>query len=743
MDGATRAISAGPGDDRAISAHASVMDLASGGVVMDEVHRGSSSNAGGTLPLASVPYVTAQERGDTDHITSPDVAAPGAVVADELGSDEGRYKEANRRLELVTTYRALMEGEAALSGKKAAEAMGEDHVTLWRWNKAFNEKGYNGLLPNTDKCGRKSVLQKLREVLGDALVDDILKEIKGLNLDLESVTSSLRTYASSDKCPDELARIILDPNRCSKHALPPSLRNAVKVPRSVRLAHRGPRTLSLGGIFTPRVCDILPGDIFSADDTTPIWAWWVPWEKSDEYPFGVKLLQGQFIPIIDVGSQCIPTFVLIAREKSSYRAADIWHLFGHLFDTIGLPRLGFQLERGSWEANLIRGQEVEYRDDEVTMSRRVGGLRALPTQITQWHRDKLGDAATCFPKTLQTWTSYLPKSKSIEGWFNRNQTVEGTLWGSLGRDQMRKPFEKAKKLYQQCSRPGAKIDPREHFLSGTELLQRLAKIIEYINGEPMEGEVFHGIPRLRFDNALREYPLNFLPEEQRYLYRRNWTTLQITKGYARPRLTHDVSGRRYSLFYFHPSFAAEHDGAEVVVYFDRENFEQPAQIHLARTGEFLCEAQYVERVGSFLDGDVTAHDIRKQWRNAVTSLYSTLMPHAPSRQLPPEIAARRAEAKIHHRGAASTEEKPTTAIPQRRGSEPAVELPWHVQKRLLAERPQAEGGEPDVIVESDFPPTICGAETLTSSTAAPPCGGPIAASSDSGTNESTNEQQHQ
>ena len=119
-----------------------------------------------------------------------------------------------------------------------------------------------------------------------------------------------------------------------------SLRKAAHIPEPVFDAHRGQRRLALKGMWTPRALDILPGDIFTADDTTPIWGWWVPWREDKEHPFGVKLLQGQFLPVIDVASQCCITFVLIAREKSSYRASDIWHLFGHTFETIGLPRLG-------------------------------------------------------------------------------------------------------------------------------------------------------------------------------------------------------------------------------------------------------------------------------------------------------------------------------------------------------------------------------------------------------------------
>jgi hypothetical protein len=88
---------------------------------------------------------------------------------------------------------------------------------------------------------------------------------------------------------------------------------------------------------------------------------------------------------------------------------------------------------------------------------------------------------------------------------------------------------------------------------------------------------------------------------------------------------------------------AKHEGEQVAVYYDRENFTEPAQIVLARTGEFLCEAQYVERTGTFLGTDRTGHDVAKAWRNAVMSTYGTLVKHAPSRQIPVEIAARRLE----------------------------------------------------------------------------------------------------
>jgi hypothetical protein len=213
---------------------------------------------------------------------------------------------------------------------------------------------------------------------------------------------------------------------------------------------------------------------------------------------------------------------------------------------------------------------------------------------------------------------------------------------------MRNPFEKTKKLYEACKRGAA--DPREHFLSQVEMLQQLKARLEYLNNEPMEGEVFRGVPRQIFDQAVSERPLMRMPDELQYLYRRDWKTVTITQGWARVRATHEIDGARYSLFYTNERVFAEHEGEQVVVYYDREEFEKPAQIHLARTGEFLCEARYEDRRGSFLDGDRSGHDVRKAWRHAVMSAYGTLVKYAPSRQIPAEIEARRKELHREHRG---------------------------------------------------------------------------------------------
>lgn len=591
--------------------------------------------------------------------------------------NDPRYEEANRRFNVIQAYDAQL--ALGKSPKQAARAVGQSRSCIFKYKQKYEAKGFDGLLPGTDNCGRKSALEKLGLKAED--VQSLMREVQGLNLDTESTTGALRLFAQSDRCPEQLANLILDPNRCSKHALPPSLRAAASVSKAARHAHRGKRTLSLKGIWIPRRVDILPGDIFVPDDTTPIFGWYVPWVESEEYPFGVKLLQGQLLRIIDVASQDAVGRVLIAREGSSYRASDIWSWVGFIGNDIGLPRLGFQMERGSWDATLLQGQEIEYEEGGITHARRVGGLRQLPTNITAWHRAKYEWPADGGPKTLQTWTSYLPKSKSIEAYFNRIQTIEGCLWGCLGRDQMRRPFEKAKQLFQQCSRLRAKVDPRQHFLSGSEIMARINAMDEFLAHEPMEGEVFQGIPRLKFQQAIEENPLLRLPEDQQWLFRRQWKQLTITQGWARVRLTDPMTSQRYSLFYTNPRLFPALEGKDVIVYYDRERFDEPAQIIAASKfeiegqwyspGDYVGQAQYFERPGMFMDGDITGHEIRKAWKNGVMTIYGRAAIHAPSRQLPAEIAARRAEAQAQARTAAApviVDGRPAAAPQPRRNS---------------------------------------------------------------------------
>src|SRR5579862_9619972 len=123
---------------------------------------------------------------------------------------------------------------------------------------------------------------------------------------------------------------------------------------------------------------------------------------------------------------------------------------GRVHSVVGLPRLGWQKERGSWEAQIIDGVYTGLEEGEATHAQRVGGLRMLPSNLLRYHIDKLGEESAAQFRTLRTWTSYVPKSKSVEAVFHRLQKFEGTLWGVLGRSQQRNPYEKTKKIFQAC-----------------------------------------------------------------------------------------------------------------------------------------------------------------------------------------------------------------------------------------------------------------------------------------------------
>ena len=246
---------------------------------------------------------------------------------------------------------------------------------------------------------------------------------------------------------------------------------------------------------------------------------------------------------------------------------------------------------------------------------------------------------------LRTYTSYLPKSKSVEGIFHRLQKFEGTMWGTLGRSQQRRPFEKTKKIYEAC-RTG-KADPRLHFLSGTELMNRLNACIDMLEAETIEGEVFYGRPPERWAAGLEEHgSLLAEPPEGRWLMTSDWASVTIRQGFARIRRVDEVTGQPVSYFYAHPDFLGSLDGRGVLVYFNRDAFEDPAHILLPGPNgahQYLGTAEYVQHCGMFLDGDLDGHELRKRQTGIVSTLYSDLVPYIASRQIPAEIAQRRRE----------------------------------------------------------------------------------------------------
>ena len=566
--------------------------------------------------------------------------------------------EAFRREALCVQAQAIIDAGGSLN--EASRELAVPVSNLFRYLAKYRAGGFEALVPKQANSGTTSLRSSWVAQLGAEAVAEVEKRVAGLALDLDPSVAGLprrlsdglawRTFARQPECP-EIIRAYFKKQRRSKHSIAESIRQETRLGPLAADRHRGPRAAALNGPYTPRRLDILPGDIFSSDDTTPIWGWWVPWPKSEKYPHGVKLLQGQFLPVIDVASQHILCYALVARESSSYRAADIWRLMARVHSLVGLPRLGWQKERGSWEAKLIDGERIEAEENEPAHTQRVGGLRMLPSNLTRFHVEHLGIERAAQWSTLRTFTSYLPKSKSVEGIFHRLQKFEGTLFGALGRSQQRRPFEKTKKIYEACRNGMA--NPKLHFLSGPELMGRLNAVIEMHEAECLEGEVFRGVPPETWEAGLREHGA-LLPEpgQGRWLMCADWSAVTVSQGYAIAKRVDEVTGLRVSYHYAHPDFMGRLDGRKVLVYFNRDAFEEPAHILIPSASgnhEYVGQADYARRVGMFLDDEVDGHELRRRQSGIVATLYSDLAAYIPSRQLPAEIAARRATLAVETR----------------------------------------------------------------------------------------------
>jgi hypothetical protein len=551
---------------------------------------------------------------------------------------EGQSVELNRRVELLKAYDQFRSEEPNAPMTRAAEMLGVSVRTLERLIDARNANpAAEALIPKVSS-GRKSLRAKLEKECGAEAIGNYLVKARGHVLDTGTVRGTLRFLAKTDtEMPIALRAAILDDSKRSKHNIAPSLVEPVKVTPAESLAHRGPKALKLFGLYIPIHIEVLPGDVFVPDDTTPIFGWWVPWPKSDKYPFGKKVLQGQLLEMVDYASGFRISYSLIAREKSSYRAVDIYGWFGDTFDSC-IPRLGFQLEGGSWQARIVRGEEVDFSDDNGRQTRRVGALNSLPSSILPYH-ERIAGAETLRPN-LHTWRSTVPKSKPIEAAFRMEQTFEGMLWGALGRDQRRVPIENTKKIFEACQ--AGKADPGLHFLSWTEIMPRITKILEFLNWDRMEGRSRYGRPEELWRQSIEANPLLTLPEEDRWLYRRNWVSREVRGAFADCSYKDEVTARKVPLHYHNAELFAQLDGQRVLVYYDRENPETPADVIACDSrATRLGQAQFWSGTGAFISGNPEGFEIQAQWLNAVKRATKVMHEQSPSRQLPAEIKARR------------------------------------------------------------------------------------------------------
>ena len=461
-----------------------------------------------------------------------------AGAASHLASVE-HHTEAARKRDLVLQFRSMTApGPHRVSAARAARALGVDNVTITRWVKAFDQGGYEALLPGYSRSGRKPKYD---------LPPQIAAMVKQCAIRLDSSeargrgagSSPLRAFqlvalSGDERVTEDFRRIVLDPDRRS---LPPSWISAVQVPASVLDAHRDSRSTGSTYISTPRSKSFIDqdgeeqviraGHSFQSDDGTLNIYSYIDWpfggDKCSER-YGVKLGRWQFLPVVDVASLAIVAYDVIARPRGSYRAEDVASLLGRTMIEIGKP-LWWALERGSWESN------------RVTDLLKLSGV----TVKTAWESKH---------------------KAAVEGSFNRLWTPMSMIPGHVGRDRAR--FKQVEELAQRCQAGNA--DPREHFLALEPGLDHIDKCVEIANSLPVNSPTWGSwIPKERLDRQLGESPMTRLDPQHAVFFAREIRSWKMTKLGIGGRCDGPLLG--FPVHFQHENFW-QFEGCQVKAFFD-------------------------------------------------------------------------------------------------------------------------------------------------------------------------------
>ncbi len=193
-------------------------------------------------------------------------------------------------------------------------------------------------------------------------------------------------------------------------------------------------------------------------------------------------------------------------------------------------------------------------------------------------------------------------------------------------------MERETKVWTSCR--NGHTDPREFFLSMDDTTRRIEAVMHAVNNEPVEGEVYRGVPDKVWADGVGAAPLKPLPAGRAWLFARNRAVVTVRKHHARVRMTGPEGPA--SFWFFAPELV-EWEGRQVGVYFDPVWPRQRAVITDA-TGEagstpnqIVCQAELAGRVPQFscADGydDEGGYERRRAYINAVRSEYRALGLH--------------------------------------------------------------------------------------------------------------------
>jgi hypothetical protein len=467
------------------------------------------------------------------------------LIVAELTPDHG--KECALSLACARLAELLGAEQARLG---ATISMGASKRNLLRWCQAYEKFGLDGLVEQKlGHSGAKPLVippHILDQTAAAALEHGRLGPAGRANI-ARAVRNVMMTHP--DRTPEMAERI--HGGHASKSYVPKSILAAVQSRMSplVTAAVQGPHALRMAAPFTPGDYSELPaGRAFTADDMTSNVVAWCPAPTQLGYIIG----QPQILAFADVGSQRWLLARCILRPSGAYTRDDVWGGIGDVFDQFGLYSEAI-FEGGIWRSNKILGERTGLSDED-----RFGGLKSLGVILHH---------------------SLRPRSKPIEGMFDRLQSEMDRCPGYIGREQRYDAPERARAALEAC-RAGKLHPAQAGFLRLDQFVERVDAAMALLNAERMDGMIHRGMcPDEKWAMDRPEERLKAVPAEARWMYRsamsaptvRRDGMLRITEGSGKYAETH---------YYFLPPELHHLAGRTVLVYWNDRNPEADAAVML-------------------------------------------------------------------------------------------------------------------------------------------------------------------
>jgi len=506
---------------------------------------------GAGLGQSSQPAIPQKETQGTKVVTADDIIT------------------ATKRKAALEAFRTLR--KASVPNKKAARKVGVPYMTLYWWGKAFDARGFDGLLPGKS-TGRKPKLKLTPQ------------EVSATKAIVLQTNRTFRSGSNPEALRVAIKRGLLHPdtvamlNERAMIGAPVTdvIRNQLRISEVVTRASRAPRETwveevqSPGSLYLTRdqvtgeEREIEPGERGTMDDGTVNFVGCVPFNlpgnKCSE-KFGVMVGRFQVILPVDHRSHFIPGYNHTSRPRSSYRAEDLTATLHTIF-----------VEHGYWE--------------EMTLEKGISASKLLTDTLR-----RLG---------IRIVRANSPHEKVVEGVFNKLWTKLSLQPGQVGRYQGEE--EKINALILSC-RAGA-TDPRKYFPMLADILKALKEAITEHNEQLIISRQYgRWIPREMFERMASKR-MRKLEPEQAWLFSPVITDPLTVRGCKVRKSVCLVEGSS-EVFDFSAPWMHDYAGALVKLYFNPFAPDCIAMVELAqdfagqRAGKILGHAEQINWMTRF------------------------------------------------------------------------------------------------------------------------------------------------